>query len=224
MIIAPPGQLKTTTILSLESYSEVLASSDINIRSMKSVRDQVLGGQFKTLAFAEMEKLYARNPATAANIEAHLKLFAEDGLRHFSHEDPASAIMPARALIVVGMTPSTFGQQITAWRENGFLRRFLRMQWVLKDDKALIQAVHEWKKIGFEVPTIFNGRLEIPYCLSAKESTHILSLVKHQQEVTPTQLLKKICCVLKKRDPKNWQRIVDDVSTSFSQRGALLEL
>jgi len=224
MIIAPPGQLKTTTILSLESYSEVLASSDINIRSMKSVRDQVLGGQFKTLAFAEMEKLYARNPATASNIEAHLKLFAEDGLRHFSHEDPSSAIMPARALIVVGLTPSTFGQQITAWRENGFLRRFLRIQWVLKDDKALIEAVHQWKKLGFEIPTVYNGRMNVPYSLSIKESTHILSTIKHQQEVTPTQLLKKICCVLKQRDSKSWQKILDDVAPSFNQRGALLEL
>jgi hypothetical protein len=223
-MIAPPGQLKTTTILSLEAYSEVLASSDINIRSMKSVRDQVLGGQFKTLAFAEMEKLYARNPATASNIEAHLKLFAEDGLRHFSHEDPASAIMPARALIVLGLTPSTFGQQIGAWRENGFLRRFLRMQWVLKDERSLIEAVHQWKKIGFEIPTVFNGRIQIPYSLTLKESARLVTMLKYQSNTTPLALLKRTACVLKKREPKNWEKIIDDIAPSFGQRGALLEL
>lgn len=224
LIIAPPGQLKTTITYSLEAYSEALCISDINIRSMKSVRDQVLGGRYKTIAFGEMEKLYARNPATAANVEAHLKQFVEEGLRHFSHEDQSVAIMPARALVIAGITPGTFGKLYTAWSESGFARRFLKIQYTLKDEKAILRAVHEWKKIMFDVPTVWDGRLGIKYNLEENDSKMVMNLMREQQESTPTVLLKRITCVLKKRKPDEWKRILLDIAPALGRNGALLEL
>lgn len=224
LLIAPPGNLKTTMVFSLEMYAEARCLTDINIRTMKPIRDQIIGGRYRSLAFAEMEKLYARNPATAANVEAHIKLFVEDGLRHFSHEDPTAEIMPARCLVIAGITPSTFGAQITAWRESGFLRRFLRIQYVLEDEMALIDAIHKWKKIGFELPTEWNGRISIPYNLTDADSKFVLGMMRAQPDTTPNVLIKKIACVLKRRTPKSWKKIMIDVAPSLGSNGAMLEL
>lgn len=224
LFIAPPGQLKTTSINTLDVYSDALCIGDLNVRSLKSIRDNVLSGRYKTLAFGELEKLYARNPSTAQNIEAHLKQFIEEGMRHFSFEDSATAIMPARALVVAGMTPSALAKVFTAWRENGMMRRFLRIQWVMQDERALLNAVHQWRKIAIEMPVTWNGRIGIKYNLDDKESSFVMSMLREQPEVTSNQMLKKIACVLKKRSPEHWKEMLKDVSASFGKNGALLTI
>jgi hypothetical protein len=117
-----------------------------------------------------------------------------------------------------------YGKMSTPWRESGFLRRFLRMQYTLKDERALLDAIHKWEKIGFELPTHWNGKLDIKYNLDEKESKWIMNFLRDQPDSTPTVLLKKICVVLKKRKPDHWQKIIADVAPGFGQKGALLEL
>jgi hypothetical protein len=223
LIVAPPGQLKTTTINTLEMYSDALSISDINVRSLKSIRDALLGSKYRTLAFGELEKLYARNPSTAQNIEAHLKQFIEEGLRHFSFEDSGVNAMPARALVIAGLTPSMFGKQYTAWVESGFLRRFLRIQYVMKNEKAIIDSVHKWKKISMPVMVEFQ-HASIPYNLNKEDSAFIMTIMKHESDSTPTVLLKKIACVLKTTQPKEWRKILADFAPSVGKNGALLIL
>lgn len=224
MIVAPPGQLKTTTINSLEIYGDALSIGDVNVRSLKSIRDALLGSKYRTIAFGELEKLYARNPATAQNIEAHLKQFIEEGLRHFSFEDSGVNAMPARALMIAGMTPSMYGKMFTQWTESGFLRRFIRIQYVLKNENAILDAIHEWKKIGIRLPIDFQGdRATIPYNLTKQDSLFIMATVmKNQKESTPNVLIKKICCVLKFSRPKEWKRLMIDFAPATNKNGALL--
>lgn len=224
LLVAPPGQMKTTSIYTLDCYAEVLPISDLNVRSLKSIRDNVLSGRYKTLAFGEIEKLYARNPATAVNIEAHLKQFIEEGMRHFSHEDSSSAIMPARALVIAGITPSSFAAQFTRWRENGFIRRFIRFQYTMGNEHALLDAVHHWKKIGIDIPTTWNGKVSIKYNLDESDSKFVMKLMQEQPEVTSNTLLKKIAVVLKRRSPDTWKQIISDVAPAFGKNGAILEL
>lgn len=224
MLVAPPGQLKTTTINSLEMHSDALLLGDINVRSLKSIRDSVLGGRYRTLAISELEKLYARNPATAVNIEAHLKQFAEEGLRHFSFEDSNTNSMPARALIIAGMTPSMYGKMHTQWNESGFLRRFLRIHYVLEDKDAILDAIHRWTKIGITVPILLHGRATIPYNLTQEESKFLMAMMKNEPDSTPTVLMKKIACVLKLSQPKTWRKVFSDFSPSVNLSGALLIL
>jgi hypothetical protein len=225
MLVAPPGQLKTTLVYTLEKCSEACTTSDINMISMKGLRDLVLAGRYKTICFGELEKLYARNPATAANIESHLKQFVEEGLRHFSHENSSVPIMPARALVIGAITPSAFGRNFTVWNENGFLRRFLRIQYVLKDEEVILNAVQNWKKIGLEIPIVINGnRAIIPYNLDSKESKFVMTILKEQPFSTPNVLLKRIAVVLKHSQPKRWREIITDLSPACGRNGALLEL
>jgi len=223
LLTAPPGQLKTTMLYTLEVYNDALCTSDINIRSMKSVRDMVLGGRYKSIVFGELEKLYARNPATAQNIESHLKQFVEEGLRHFSHEDSAIPIMPARAMVMAGMTPSMFGRQYTGWNENGFLRRFICVQYVLDNEKAILAAVDRWTRIDFNVP-LAQPRFELPYNLTEEESKFVMSLMDEQLHSTPTVLMKKIAVVLKNRHPKEWRKILEDMRPALGKNGARLTL
>lgn len=223
LVIAPPGQLKTTILYTLEVYNDALCTSDINIRSMKSVRDMVLGGRYKSIIFGELEKLYARNPATAQNIESHLKQFVEEGLRHFSHEDSAIPIMPARAMVLAGMTPSMFGKQYTGWNENGFLRRFICVQYVLNDEKAILAAVDKWKRLNLVVPSE-QPRYQLRYNLTEDDSRFVMRLMDEQLHSTPTVLIKKIAVVLKSRHPKEWRRILEDVRPALGKNGARLTL
>lgn len=225
MIVAPPGQLKTTTVNTLDIYPDALCISDINVKSLKSIRDQVLGGRYRTLAFGEFEKLYSRNPATAINIEANLKQFIEEGLRHFSWEDSSTTVMPARAFVVAGLTPSMFGKYQGAWRESGFLRRFLKFQYVLDKEGVILDAVHAWIKIKVKMPLdVFNRKEFIKYNLSVEESKFIMKIMEDAPESTPTVLLKKITCVLKHYQPKEWRKIITDVAPSFGKDGAFLIL
>jgi hypothetical protein len=223
LLVAPPGQLKTTMLYSLEVYNDALCTSDINIRSMKSVRDMVLGGRYRSMIFGELEKLYARNPATAQNIESHLKQFVEEGLRHFSHEDSAIPIMPARAMVLAGMTPSMFAKQYTTWNENGFLRRFLCIQYVLDDEKVILNAVNNWQRINLKIPPA-HPRFEIPYNLTKEESKFVMGLMDEQQHSTPAVLMKKVAVVLKTRHPKEWKTILEDLRPALGKNGARLVL
>jgi hypothetical protein len=231
MFVAPPGQLKTTLLFTLEphtdgsGYADALCLGDVNIRSLGPIRDQVLGGRYHTLAFGEMEKLYARNPATAANVEAHLKQFVEEGLRQFSHEDPTTAVIPARCLVMAGITNYMFGKMIGVWNATGFARRFLRVQWVMKDENALLAAVHDWKKLTFDMPTVWNGkRSHIPYNLDEKESKYCMTLMRDQRDVLPTILIKRVAVILKVKFPDTWKKILDDIAPALGRNGALLEL
>jgi len=225
LVTAPPGQLKTTMLYSLERYNDALCTSDINIRSMKSVRDMVLGGRYKSMVFGELEKLYARNPATAQNIESHLKQFVEEGLRHFSHEDSAIPIMPARAMVLAGMTPSMFGQHYTGWNENGFLRRFICIQYILDNEKAILDAVHRWSKINITTPVFqSNGSFMLPYNLTKEESRWVCDLMGEQQHSTPMVLIKKVAVVLKSQDERTWTKILFDLSPALGKNGAKLVL
>lgn len=224
MVIAPPGTFKTTSVYTLDSYSDALCLGDVNIKSMSYLRDQMVSGTYRTLVFGELEKLYARNPATAANIEGVLKQVMEEGLRHFSFENPLNARMPARALIVAALTPTIYGRMSTSWSESGFLRRFLRMQYVMADPKLIMDSVQRWEKLSFEVPTMWNGRHIIKYNLDDKDAAYLRSLLRHQSDSTPFVLLSKIACVLKHRNKETWKEIIKDVSEAFGKQGALMQL
>jgi hypothetical protein len=221
-LIAPGGQWKTTMSYSLDSYSDALCLGDINVKSMHFLRDQILGGTYRTLVFGELEKLYARNPATAINIEGCLKQLAEEGLRHFSFEDPRSARMPARALIIGALTPSIYGRFVSGWSESGFLRRFLRIKYAMEDSKIILDAVEKWQKITFEIPSVWNGRIHIKYNLEPNESTFLRTIIRNQEESTPFVLLQKTACILKHKLKDNWKQIIVDVAPTLGKDGGLL--
>jgi hypothetical protein len=224
MIIAPPGAWKTTLCYTLDSYTDAKCLGDVNIKSMHVLREQILSGTYRTLVFGELEKLYARNPATAANIEGVLKQLIEEGLRQFSFENPSASRMPARAMVLCAVTPSIYGKLMTAWVESGFLRRFLRMQYTMADPSALIDAIRNWKKIEFDMPSVWTRKQEIKFNLDKNDTAFIGKIMKYNSDSTPNVLMQKIACVLKYRKPDQWHAIIESVGDAMGRNGALLHL
>src|SRR6266849_9404066 len=81
LLIGPPETLRTTLIDSaLSDYPDALVLSDINVKQLIEMREDMSAGKITTLAFTELAKLYARNPAVAKNIEGHIMALVEEGL------------------------------------------------------------------------------------------------------------------------------------------------
>ena len=225
-LVAPPGCLKSTIIRnSLKCYPDALQLPDLNVQTLGYIKGSFTEGKYTTLAFGEFEKLYQRNPATAANIEGHLKAMVEEGFGKPSFEDSRSVNFESRIMLVGGITPGCYQRMFTRWMENGFARRFLWCSYTLENTEIIPDAIDRWKSLDFgkstkETPN--NG--VISYNITKAESSKIRSLLMqgHSME-TPFVFMKKIFCVLKWRHkPKNAMSIVEDFAESLGERPAKL--
>jgi hypothetical protein len=227
-IVSPPGSLKSSLIRSaLNGFPDALQLADLNINTLTMLKSSFIDGKYSTMAFGEFEKLYQRNPATAANIEGHLKAMVEEGFGKSSFEDQRMVMTESRVLVIAGITPSCYSRLHSKWMENGFMRRFLWCSYTLNDPNAITEAIHKWKPLTFgrvvkEMPANEN----IPYNVTTKESTKIRDLLKYQPSLeTPYTLAKKIFCVLKWRHSAiKAMSIFEDFSESLGNNGAKLFL
>lgn len=227
-LVAQPGMLKSTFIKqALEEYPDSLILNDINITTLTQLKNSLLDGRYSTLGFGEFEKLYQRNPATAVNIEGHIKALVEEGLLNPSFVDQRSPGMVARCAVVGGLTPSCFQRQFTKWENNGFLRRFLWCNYTLQNPDAIIDAISKWRLLSFgKVVVKTPGNKRIPYDLTKEEDGMIKHIIMQQpSRETPYVIAKKIFCVLKWRhNAKKAKEIFTDFSACLSSKGAFLEL
>jgi hypothetical protein len=227
MLVAPPGNLKSTMVASAyEHFPDAKVLSDINIQTLIGLRDDIAAKRLNTLAFTEIEKLYQRHAATAGNIEGHLKAMVEEGFSRASFEDQRMFCLVAKCLVVGSMVPIIYRQKYTQWQANGFLRRFLWVTYTLKDQDALMRAIHNWKKLtvrnGIFYPIMMGGSL--PYKVSEADSRTIRKMVHFQPgQETPYVLLKKIYSVLLwKHKGRKAMTILDDFAESLGRTGATL--
>ena len=228
MVIAPPGALKSTLIrLALEDYPDALLLSDLNINTLTQLKNSLIDHRYTTLGFGEFEKLYQRNPATAANIEAHLKALVEEGFSRASFEDQRAQTMAARCSVIGGITPSCYSRLFTKWMENGFSRRFLFCSYTLGNPDAIMDAIERWKHISLgRVILTAPGNKKIPYSITPEENKMLKKSVSSQPtREGPFVLCKKILCVLKWRHgPKKACDIFMDFSECMEAKGAHLEI
>lgn len=226
--VSPPGSLKSTLIRNaLEGFPDVLQLSDLNINTLTMLKTSFIDGRYTTMAFGEFEKLYQRNPATAANIEGHLKAMVEEGFGNSSFEDQRMVAVHARVLMIAGITPSCYTRLTPRWMENGFARRFIWSHYTLNDPNIIVDAIHKWKPINFgKVIKEMPSNEHIPYTVTVKESNKLRDLMKYQPSLeTPYMLMKKVFCVLKWRhSPSKAMAIVEDFSESLGNQGAKLFL
>src|SRR5256885_1629489 len=91
-LVGPPGHLKSTIIkLALIEYPDTLVLSDINVQEFGRLKNSLIGGRYTTIGFGEFEKLYERNPTTAANLEGTLRGMVEEGFDKLSFESQQMA-------------------------------------------------------------------------------------------------------------------------------------
>lgn len=232
-LVAPAGTCKTTILKVLEVFPNCRVLSDINVQTLLAMHSDIAANHYRTLAFTEVEKIYMRHTATAANVEGTIKAMAEEGFRHPAFNDQRMVVREARCLIVGAMTPSCYTKKFSEWKDEGFLRRFLWCHFILADPWAIVNAIHKWEPLQIygDDPLVFGlpADLKIKYEVSEKESNSILAMLKHQDPQTPFILMKKIYAVLMWRYPravhgnKAWE-ILSDFAECLSDRGADLIL
>lgn len=228
MIVAPPGTLKSTIIrLALEDYPDALLLSDMNVNTLTSLKNSLLDQRYVTLGFGEFEKLYQRNPATATNIEAHVKALIEEGFARASFEDQRMPVMPARCAVIGGITPSLYARKFTQWQENGFARRFLFCSYTLANPEAIMEAISNWKAISFgKVSTQIPVPKKISYSITRDENDILKrSIMSQPDRETPFVIVKKLFCVLKWRyNARRAMEIYQDFSECIASKGAFLHI
>jgi len=228
MLIAPPGTLKSTLIrLALENYPDALLLSDMNVSTLNTLKNSLLDQRYVTLGFGEFEKLYQRNPATAINIESHVKALIEEGFSRASFEDQRIPGMTARCAVIGGITPSLFSRKFTAWQENGFARRFLFCSYTLANPEAIMESISAWKAISFgKVSAQIPVPKKIPYNITHDENAALKkSIMTQPDRETPFVIVKKLFCVLKWRyNAHKAMEIYQDFSECLQSKGAFLQI
>jgi len=231
MIVAPPGQLKTTAIETIEHFPHARVISNLTVKSLNVMRQDFLSGQIKTMAFSDFENLYRRHSAVSGHIEGVLMGLVEEGFRNPAFSDQRISVQPARCAIIAAVSTKAYEERISAWLDSGFARRFLWSQYHAdgKVVKILEQSIIEWKKQSFKNGFNFRVPLQpIKVELTEDESKKVLWQLRFQPDTrTPFVISKKIIGVLlwkfKSKPERAWE-IWNDFATSLDKDGTVLTL
>jgi hypothetical protein len=227
-LVGPPGSLKTTIIKNaLAEYPDTILMSDVNVNSLTVLRNSLIGGRYNTLGFGEFEKIYQRNPASASNVEGHLRAMVEEGFDRTSFEDPRMSGMSARCLLIGGITPTCYAQKYLHWENSGFARRFLWCHYRLANPDEITNAIHRWTPIVFgKISHALPANRIIPFKISSEHSRWLSHVLDTQPDKgTPYILLKKIFRVLEWRySKKKAIEIIRDFAPSLSKSGTEVTL
>lgn len=230
MIVGPPGVLKTSFInAAFGDWPEALILSDINVNQMRPLRDDFISGRFRTLAFTAFEKLYQRNPASAANLEGHISALVEEGFSRTAHEDSRMATLHARALVCGAMPYGFYSDRFKDWDKSGFARRFLWITIRLADHNKLIEAIMQWKRITLATVAHKEPRgAMIRVSTEPTEARKLRNLIRGQPgDTSPLILMQKIHAVLSWKyngDSKQVWSVLNDFGESLHRDGAEVEL
>ena len=229
MLVAPPGHLKTTAAEILEEFERTLVISDLTVKSLIALRDDLLGGAINTMIFSDYAKIYKRQTSVASNIEGIIMSLAGEGFRKPAFSDQRVQALAARCSIVGCMTNKFSEQMEESWLDNGFHRRFIWSRYRIKNPEYVENAIAQWRKA--ELDGDFSARVPknrvVPYSLSESEVTKIKhSLRFTSDKKVPFILAQKILCVLKWKFPGDHEamKIWLDFAESLSKDGAVMEL
>lgn len=141
-IVGPPGVMKTTILKALDTYESVLTLSDVNSKMLHSViKSQLTSNTIKSLVLPEVQRIYERDPRTAAGVEGTIRSLVEEGFSGASFEDPTVTRFTARAFVIGAMTDKFRDEHWQRWNDSGFARRFLWCLVRLGDPSVLMNAV-----------------------------------------------------------------------------------
>lgn len=228
MFVGPPGALKTTFIrTALDSHPSALFLSDLNINSLMSLRDSLVSGRYRTIAFPEYEKLYQRKADTASNIEGVIKQLVEEGFTRASFEEQDAIVSTARTFVVGAMTYSFYSKMIGRWRESGFKRRILWVGIKLANPDKVMEAIRKWELIELDGIMRRYPSKDIPFDVTEAESRTIEKMLEGQWEATPYVLLKKMFAVLKwkyTKEPGKAMKIMKELGTCLDNKLGTVEL
>lgn len=232
-LVSGQNNLKSAIVeASLANVKGALVYSDLTLKQLAVIRSEISVGTYHTLGFPELEKLYARNPTVASNLEGVLKAMVAEGFSHFAFEDKRLMVPKARCFVVASVLESLFRLRGPAWMDNGFLRRFLCIKYSLSVQSRItvMDAIHLGERV--ELPgTMIVPSNTIKYEVTKSESKAIQQYLAEDYPTIPLTLLQKCLCVLKWRHKQTNHNkftpmeIIQDCSEGFrSQSWGTLEL
>lgn len=234
MIVGPPGVLKSTFLGLLDrNYNDAINISDINVRSLNDLRDQIASKTIRTLVIPEYAKLHERHLYTAKNVEGHVRALVGEGFTSASFEDSRINRLRARCTVLSAMTPKFQTDHFKDWEDSGFNRRFLWSLVRLKDPDLLERAVEDWRLVDFRIAHIPPAPASdsIPNMTTVEERRELRRLVKYQpggSHAIQIALLSKVLATLKwwyrlrKRPEREAVVTVRSFAQSLGKEGAEL--
>lgn len=206
LYVAPQGNLKTTALEAVdETFHNFKLVSDLQGHNLMTMQDDLFSGNYPTLAFKDMIKLYERQKSTAENLEGTLRSMVEEGWTGSAMKDSRIATAPIRLMVMGAMTKHMYEFRLPNWIATGFARRFLWCHYKLEDPSIIGDAIQKQEKIAFDIPQWPQAqRRSIPFNLDEKDRREIRGWMKEQQgrDGSPYNLLLKIAVVLKWRDER----------------------
>jgi len=200
-LVGPSGVMKSTFLDFLDDYENTIFMSDLNAKGIMGLKGQFSIGSLRTLVLPELQKLYERDPRTAANVEGSIRAFVEEGFRGASFEATGINRFRARATVVGAMTDDLQEAMWKRWVTSGFARRFLWCLIRLEDPEILMRAVEDWRlhDMGDIVMPNLPSTREIENNLTVNDRKRIRPLVRYQPMPNNFcfEILCKITCVLR---------------------------
>lgn len=238
MLISPPGQLKTSLLLSLSEQRGVIGYSDITSTNLVEARDSFASHKAHTMLLYDMQKLYERRADTASNIEGNIRSIMDEGFTTAAFEQSSNGLIQqsARAFVLAAGTPAFYRKHLKSWDESGVSRRMLFSVFSLDKPELLEEAVMQENPIEFkmvEVPIPAN--LSIPLSMLpangrlSSDADFIRYCLGKQVEKVPIIIMKKILAVLRWKYNRLKQKdrsreILGEFSESLKGEGASLTL
>lgn len=199
MLVSRAEGMKTSVLSVLEHYHpSALVMSDITTKGLSRIKDDVAGGMTNSLVFLDLQKLYERHAATASNLEGALRALSDEGFSSLAFESQEIAKLKARACVIGALTPRLAEVRSEAWKDNGFLRRYIWLTYRLANPQKLYEAVVEHRRLDIGkgvIPVPRSG--SIPYTVTHPEALELRKIFRYQHGVIPLQIGMKAFAVLK---------------------------
>jgi|SRR5271166_2212645 len=234
LLVADQGNMKSTIVeRSLRPFPDALVYSDLTLKQLAVIRNQIANGVYNTLGFLELEKIYARQLSVALNFEGILKAMVEEGFQHFAFEDQRCWVPTARCFVLASVLHSLYRFHFGRWQDNGFLRRFLVFKYTLSrhaKDK-MRDAIHEGDLVPFPPMVAFPSTFLKMDC-TPDESRKLESFFLVDDSLyTPLNLLRKCLTILKwrhkiekKKKAPTPMEILEDLRDGIGTNGGTLEI
>lgn len=228
MLVSRAEGMKTTVLTVLEHYHPAaLVMSDITVKGLSRVRDELAYNATRTLVFLDMHKIYERHLSTALNVEGALRAMADEGFSSLAFEDQSVNRLRATGLIVGAMTPSLQDQHSERWERSGFTRRFLWLVYRLDNPEFLQDAIEKCTRLDIGKGVIPVPRdKKIPFRVRESDTKMIRDVVRYQKGQTiPFQLLIKIFAVLSWHGGEKYARqLVEAMRDVLGREGGTVQL
>ena len=221
--VAPPGNLKTTSIEVLDQFPRTTLISNITNGALNDLKQSFIAGEIKTVGFPDYDMLYKRHVSVSSQLEGTLMGLTGEGWRQAAYKDQRVQTSKARVTVVAGITIKCYEDRMAGWLDSGFARRFLWSRFWVKNMERMEEAICDWKKARLDGDFYMKVPIKpIPHCLNNAQAKRVLYELRFQPDrKLPFIFAQRMISVLcwKHGPTKGWE-IWTDFAPSLGKDGA----